>query len=356
LFYCHFPDQLLARRDEKGALGLLKRLYRWPFDWFEGWSMSGSDRIIVNSRFTNSVVEGLFGRHLLGQLRVVYPCVNTEGEQSQQEDEVKPLWKGKRVLLSINRFERKKNVGLAIRAFRRLSPDQRMISRLVIAGMEDSTWIDKNTDVAAIGGYDSRVAENVQYHKELESEASSLGLSHATAKTVPTALAIPADIEVLFLLSVPGPFKSVLLGNAKLLVYTPTREHFGIVPVEAMQHGVPVLAANTGGPLETVLDGETGWLRDVEDIDAWTLVMERVIDDENAAEMSAMGQKGRRRVESEFSRFKMAQRFEDEVQEMMNGRRKAFIEWNDIMLGLGVMGIFVAALVLTVVTSARQAN
>jgi alpha-1,3/alpha-1,6-mannosyltransferase len=354
LFYCHFPDQLLARRDEKGALGMVKRLYRWPFDWFEGWSMSGSDRVIVNSRFTKRVVEGLFGRNRLGQLRVVYPCVNTEAEQVQGEDE-KPLWKGKRALLSINRFERKKDVGLAIRAFQGLSPDQRKCSRLVIAGMEDSTWEDENADVAAAGGYDSRVAENVQYHKELESEASSLGLSHATAKTVPTALAIPADIEVLFLLSVPGPFKSVLLGNAKLLIYTPTKEHFGIVPVEAMQHGVPVLAANTGGPLETVLDGETGWLRDVKDIAAWTDVMRRVIDDENAAKMLAMGHKGRRRVESEFSRFKMAQRFEDEVQDMMDGRRKAFIEWNDIVLGLGVMGIFVAALVLTVVTSRRQA-
>jgi alpha-1,3/alpha-1,6-mannosyltransferase len=207
--------------------------------------------------------------------------------------------------------------------------------------------------VVAAGGYDSRIAENVQYHKELESEASSLGLSHATAKTVPTALAIPADIEVLFLLSVPGPFKSILLGNAKLLIYTPTKEHFGIVPVEAMQHGVPVLAANTGGPLETILDGETGWLRDVQDVAAWTNVMRRVIDDENAAEMATMGQVGRRRVESEFSRSKMAQRFEDEMQEMMDGRRKAFIEWNDIVLGLGVVGIFVAALVLTVATSKR---
>jgi alpha-1,3/alpha-1,6-mannosyltransferase len=112
---------------------MVKRLYRWPFDWFEGWSMSGSDRVVVNSSFTKGVVEGLLGRNRLGQLRVIYPCVNTEAEQAIGEDE-KPLWEGKRVLLSINRFERKKDVGLAIRAFRRLSPDERKISRLVIAG------------------------------------------------------------------------------------------------------------------------------------------------------------------------------------------------------------------------------
>ncbi len=200
----------------------------------------------------------------------------------------------------------------------------------------------------ATGGYDARISENVQYHKELESLADSLGLSYATSKTVPTALAIPTNIEVLFLLSVPGPFKSTLLRSAKLLIYTPANEHFGIVPVEAMQHGVPVLAANTGGPLETVLDGKTGWLRDIEDVSAWTDVMRRVIDNGNAAGMQTMGQRGKERVENEFSRSKMSQRFQDELEKMIQGRRKAFLEWQDIMLALGVTGILIAALVATV--------
>jgi alpha-1,3/alpha-1,6-mannosyltransferase len=169
-------------------------------------------------------------------------------------------------------------------------------------------------------------------------------------------LAIHANIKVLFLLSVPGPFKSTLLRNAKLLIYTPTNEHFGIVPVEAMQHGVPVLAADTGGPLETVVDGVTGWLRNVNDVGAWTDVMKRVIDEENAAQLAIMGQAGKQRVESEFSRSKMSQRFEDEIKEMIEGRRKHFIEWKDVMLGLGVVGIFAAALLLTIILSAGNAS
>ena len=135
LFYCHFPDQLLARRDEQGGLGMVKRVYRWPFDGFEGWSMGGSDRVVVNSRFTRSVVEKVFGRDRLGELRVVYPCVNTELEQGEEQDG-KPLWKNKKVLLSINRFERKKDIGLAIKAFEGLTPEQRHNVRLVIAGMQ----------------------------------------------------------------------------------------------------------------------------------------------------------------------------------------------------------------------------
>lgn len=200
----------------------------------------------------------------------------------------------------------------------------------------------------------------MQCHKELEDLADSFGILHATAKTMPTALAIPTNIEILFLLSVPGPFKSALLRNAKLLIYTPTNEHFGIVPVEAMQNGVPVLAANTGGPLETVVDGKTGWLRDVKDIYSWTEVMRIVIDDDNAEEMQTMGDIGKQRAEIEFSHSKMSHRFEEEIREMLKAERRPFFEWKDLMLGLGVIGIFMAAFVSTIVSapgdSSRQST
>lgn len=95
--------------------------------------MSGSDRVVVNSGFTKGVVEKVFGRDTLGDLRIVYPCVNIETENEEEKDE-EPLWEGKKVLLSINRFERKKDVGLAIKAFQLLGLEQRRSIRLVIAG------------------------------------------------------------------------------------------------------------------------------------------------------------------------------------------------------------------------------
>src|SRR3569833_2500071 len=87
------------------------------------------------------------------------------------------------------------------------------------------------------GGYDNRVAENVGYHKELVELADSLGLSNATTKTNVTAHNVPRDVEILFLLSVPNTLKDMLLKSARLLVYTPANEHFGIVPLEAMLAG-----------------------------------------------------------------------------------------------------------------------
>lgn len=136
LFYCHFPDQLLARRDEGGSLlRLAKQLYRFPFDWFEGWALSASDRVVANSKFSRGVVRQVFGADKLGDVEVVYPCVDTDAKSTIPESTPPgPLWGGKKILLSINRFERKKDMGLAIRAYNGLGADKRKGTRLVIAG------------------------------------------------------------------------------------------------------------------------------------------------------------------------------------------------------------------------------
>lgn len=105
--------------------------------------------------------------------------------------------------------------------------------------------------------------------------------------------------------------KQLLLKKAKLLVYTPSNEHFGIVPIEAMLAGVPVLAANTGGPTETVLEGETGWLRDPEQVGEWTKIMDQVLNKMSAEELAEMRRVGVARVRDNFADTQMAQRLDD---------------------------------------------
>jgi len=132
LFYCHFPDKLLAKRGS-----VIKEAYRIPFDWLESWTTGASDVIVVNSRFT----KGIFGDAFPGlkhrQPGVVYPCVSSTAELKGISKE--PIWPDKKVLLSINRFERKKDVGLAIKAFAGLPTEIRKQARLVIAGIRCST-------------------------------------------------------------------------------------------------------------------------------------------------------------------------------------------------------------------------
>jgi alpha-1,3/alpha-1,6-mannosyltransferase len=322
LFYCHFPDKLLAKPG-----GLLKTLYRWPFDALESWSTGCSDGIVVNSNFTKGVFRDVFPALKDRKPRVIYPCVDTEGKSEAGKDP-KPLWNGKGPFLSINRFERKKDVGLAIRAYAGLTDAQKRKSRLVIAG-----------------GYDLRVAENVQYHQELRALAEQLNLKHATAKTVPTALAIPNDIDVLFLLSVPNTFKAMLLSSAKILIYTPLNEHFGIVPLEAMLAGTPVLAADQGGPTETVVDGKTGWLRDVTEVRDWADVMRAVVDGTcSEKRLQEMGDHGKERVKALFSKERMATRFEEEINRLMTLETR-------LSTGQAIVPAFIAATIAIAIST-----
>jgi len=176
-----------------------------------------------------------------------------------------------------------------------------------------------------LGGYDNRVQENVTYHKELTQLADSIGLKSTTTKNVVTALGVPDDIDVLFLLSVPNSLKDALLKSARLLVYTPSNEHFGIVPLEAMLAGTPVLAANTGGPLETVVDGITGWLCPPDDVEAWTIVIDKVLHKMSNTQLQKMSDSGRQRVVSEFSEAKMAERLESIIENMSSVPRQSFV-------------------------------
>jgi D-inositol-3-phosphate glycosyltransferase len=59
---------------------------------------------------------------------------------------------------------------------------------------------------------------------------------------------------------VPRPQVADLLRSADVVVTVPWYEPFGMVPLEAMACGVPVIVSAVGGHLDTVVDGRTGVL------------------------------------------------------------------------------------------------
>ena len=67
-------------------------------------------------------------------------------------------------------------------------------------------------------------------------------------------------LDVTFEVDPPDGRLSELYRSCALLLFTARNEDFGIVPLEAMASGAPVLAVDSGGPRETVLHGRTGWL------------------------------------------------------------------------------------------------
>ncbi|KAB2605537.1 alpha-1,3/1,6-mannosyltransferase ALG2 [Pyrus ussuriensis x Pyrus communis] len=263
LFYCHFPDLLLAQHTT-----LLRRIYRKPIDFIEEMTTGMAHKILVNSKFTASMFAKTF-KHLAAQgiqPAVLYPAVNVN-----QFNE--PANSYKLNFLSINRFERKKNIDLAISAFALL----RTLEGDVLQGPDLA-----EASLTIAGGFDNRLRENVEYLEELRSLAEREGVSS----------------QVNFITSCSTAERNVLLSQCLCVLYTPKDEHFGIVPLEAMAAHKPVIACNSGGPVETVKNGETGFLCDCNPRE-FSLAMAKLIKDPQMAQR--MGIEARRHVTESFS-------------------------------------------------------
>jgi glycosyltransferase involved in cell wall biosynthesis len=120
------------------------------------------------------------------------------------------------VLLYAGRIMWQKNIELAIETVRLLGDDV----RLVIAGMVDE--------------------KSRGYLASLRSQAVGLPITFEIA---------PPDSRL-----------RELYSTATALLFTPRNEDFGMVVLEAMAAGTPVLAVDAGGPRGTVEHGVTGWL------------------------------------------------------------------------------------------------
>lgn len=76
-------------------------------------------------------------------------------------------------------------------------------------------------------------------------------------------------------------------------------EGLGVVLLEAMNFGVPVIASATGGIVDIVLDGETGLLVPPGDVAALSSALERLARDRGLA--ASLGARGQRFVSERFS-------------------------------------------------------
>jgi glycosyltransferase involved in cell wall biosynthesis len=91
---------------------------------------------------------------------------------------------------------------------------------------------------------------------------------------------------------------------ADLVIYPTTGEEpFGLVPLEAMACGRPIIVSRSGGLIESVVEGETGYIVEKEDPDQLANRIVRLLSDDGLRRQ--MGLAGRRHVEKNFSRRRM---------------------------------------------------
>lgn len=327
VFYCHFPDKLLTRdtvngetstiNDNGTCLGKmsmivkfsvrLRRIYRWVMDGIEEWSMSYSDLIVVNSNFTRGEVHRVFpslfrslddcgdgtysclDRNDGERVKVLYPSIESSLAKQRRmssditvnENNAPRLNDASFVgpIVSLNRFERKKDVALLLHAY------DLLLHRATKSEADTAMMVNLPPLIIA-GGYDPLNVENVEHLTELRALADQIlaryNLLQSTVCPPTRSNAVIDDLLmqgctnalvkkgpcIVFLPSITNVRRTQLLASASVWVYTPHREHFGIVPLEAMDAGVPVVAVNSGGPRETIIDGVTGYLIDPSPEDA----------------------------------------------------------------------------------------
>ena len=99
-----------------------------------------------------------------------------------------------------------------------------------------------------------------------------------------------------------------LYRNCYAVLFTAFNEDYGLTVLEGMSHGKPVIAVNSGGPTEVVVNGKTGIL----DPAAFSSAMRSLVDDPDRA--AAMGEMGLER-----SRSFTWERFVEQIDAYLDG-------------------------------------
>lgn len=215
--YCHTPlkirhdpaaadvvrRQSVARRVALAGLGP-------TFDAVDRRAWRHYRHVLVNSTETLARVQAA-GLRAGGPIEVLEPGVDASWFPAELR-----LTRGP-VFLYAGRIMWQKNIELAIEALRLLAGSG---ARLVVAGMVD------------------------------EKSRPYLARLRALAEGLP----------VTFEIAPPDERLRDLYRTSTALLFTARNEDFGMVVLEAMAAGTPVLAVDAGGPRSTVAHGRTGWL------------------------------------------------------------------------------------------------
>jgi glycogen(starch) synthase len=154
-----------------------------------------------------------------------------------------------------------------------------------------------NVALEVVGSWSSETDSYAERVKQLASEV-------ADRTNIPVRFVGYADDAAL-----PGYYE-----RADIFVAPSRFESFGLIVIEAMRSGCPVIASDIGGMRE-IVDETTGFLVKVDDYGALASRLQTLLADSDMRK--AMGAAGRRKFASEYTAQKMAARLEAHYQWMI---------------------------------------
>lgn len=238
IWYCHEPSAFVHNRDIiaglKEPMRTLAIISNPIMKLIDRNLVKYSDKILTNSRFTSASTHKIYARDSF----VVHPGVDTSSFTPSEDKD--------NFIFAIGRLTKFKRFDILLRAMAQ----------------------SKNLHLY-IGG-DGEEKEN------LVTLSKELGTTD----------------NVTFLGKLPEDKLNYYYAKAKAVIFPTGNEPFGIVPLEAMASGTPVIATETGGVVETVIDGETGFLIKPNDVNVLVSKIEYLLtNNELCAQMSKNARK-----------------------------------------------------------------
>jgi D-inositol-3-phosphate glycosyltransferase len=272
------------------ALGTVKRRHQGAKDTspperlaIERWIAATADRIVATC--TDEVFE-LLRIDADGHRITVIPC-GVDLDRFTADGPVEPRPDGVHRLVAACRLVERKGIGNAISALEEIPG-----AELHVAGGPDAAELDDDPEA-----------------RRLRALARGLGV----------------DDRVVLRGRVGRDAMAPLLRSADVVVCAPWYEPFGIVPLEAMACGVPVVATAVGGQIDSIVHGLTGLHVPARDSVALATALRELLDD--PARRAQLGYEGRRRAERlyDFDRIAGATRevYEAVIAERRTARRFA---------------------------------
>jgi glycogen(starch) synthase len=297
---CLSDDSLLVSLSLHSCFGLVlpyKKEWRENKAYFEGhvepmmrgevWALERAGLVVANSAAIVKDIESLYGieipdekvAHVPHGIRPVEFKSTDDGFCSDELPDTGsvPIVK----VLFVGRFERRKGVDLALEAAARLLPRFPQL-RFDFVGEDDIPFDDDGP--VSIKFKEKYAGEdwiaNIMFHGYL------------------------CDAEVL-----------ECYRQCDIFIAPSRYESFGLILIEAMRFGKPCVSTRVGGMAEIVLDGETGILFDVDDLDALERGVEKLV--ESKSERLRLGQNGLNRFSELYTDSQMISNFEKAIRSLI---------------------------------------
>lgn len=224
-------------------------ILRLPIKWLDRKNVQSADLIISNSRFSQKAIQSAYGK----KSTIVYPGVDLEKYLTQ------PIIK-KNQVISVGSINKLKRFDFIIKTLSNISEKHR--PKLLIVG----------------NGFDKK------YKHKLEKDSRDKNVK----------------LKILVNISSNQLRKEYL--QSKLFIYAPINEPFGIVVLEAMVNGLPVVSYRRGGGYAEILSNKNGALIENLNAEHWAKQITELLIDKK--KIKKIGEKNRQYVK-EFSMEKM---------------------------------------------------